>query len=63
MLGQTRVSNRTNNDALMQQAFVNRHCRPTHIDQNEIRHMLEMLVRAYDPCISCSVHALDVEFA
>jgi coenzyme F420-reducing hydrogenase alpha subunit len=23
---------------------------------------LEMLVRAYDPCISCSVHMLDVEF-
>jgi coenzyme F420-reducing hydrogenase alpha subunit len=26
-----------------------------------IKH-LEMLVRAYDPCISCSVHMLDVEF-
>ena len=24
---------------------------------------LEMLVRAYDPCISCSVHFLDVEFS
>jgi coenzyme F420-reducing hydrogenase alpha subunit len=23
---------------------------------------LEMLVRAYDPCISCSVHFLDVRF-
>jgi len=23
---------------------------------DEIRHILEMLVRAYDPCISCSVH-------
>jgi coenzyme F420-reducing hydrogenase alpha subunit len=23
---------------------------------------LEMLVRAYDPCISCSTHILDVEF-
>ena len=23
---------------------------------------LEMLVRAYDPCISCSCHLLDVEF-
>ena len=22
----------------------------------------EMLVRAYDPCISCSVHMLDVDF-
>ena len=28
----------------------------------EIVHALEMLVRAYDPCISCSVHILDVEF-
>jgi coenzyme F420-reducing hydrogenase alpha subunit len=23
---------------------------------------LEMLVRAYDPCISCSTHYLDVDF-
>jgi len=30
--------------------------------QDEIRLMLEMLVRAYDPCISCSTHLLDVEF-
>jgi len=30
--------------------------------QDEIRQMLEMLVRAYDPCISCSTHFLDVEF-
>lgn len=30
--------------------------------QDEIRQMLEMLVRAYDPCISCSVHFLDVKF-
>ncbi len=30
--------------------------------QDEIRLMLEMLVRAYDPCISCSVHFLDVRF-
>jgi len=28
----------------------------------EITLQLEMLVRAYDPCISCSVHLLDVEF-
>lgn len=28
----------------------------------EIVHALEMLVRAYDPCISCSVHILDVSF-
>ena len=31
--------------------------------QEEVRHMLEMLVRAYDPCISCSTHLLTVEFA
>jgi len=30
--------------------------------QDEVRLMLEMLVRAYDPCISCSVHMLDVKF-
>jgi coenzyme F420-reducing hydrogenase alpha subunit len=30
--------------------------------QDEIRLGLEMLVRAYDPCISCSTHYLDVTF-
>jgi coenzyme F420-reducing hydrogenase alpha subunit len=30
--------------------------------QDEIRLLLEMLVRAYDPCISCSCHYLDVKF-
>ncbi len=30
--------------------------------QDEIALLLEMLVRAYDPCISCSVHLLDVKF-
>jgi sulfhydrogenase subunit alpha len=30
--------------------------------QDEIRLKLEMLVRAYDPCISCSTHLLKVEF-
>lgn len=30
--------------------------------EDEIRQLLEMLVRAYDPCISCSTHYLDVEF-
>lgn len=30
--------------------------------QAEITRMLEMLVRAYDPCISCSTHFLNVEF-
>jgi sulfhydrogenase subunit alpha len=28
----------------------------------EITHSLEMLVRAYDPCISCSTHLVKVEF-
>jgi sulfhydrogenase subunit alpha len=30
--------------------------------RDEIRLSLEMLVRAYDPCISCSTHLLKVEF-
>ncbi len=30
--------------------------------EDEIELNLEMLVRAYDPCISCSTHYLDVEF-
>ncbi len=30
--------------------------------QEQITHSLEMLVRAYDPCISCSTHLLDVKF-
>jgi len=30
--------------------------------QDEVRHGLEMLVRAYDPCISCSTHLVTVEF-
>ncbi len=30
--------------------------------KDEITLMLEMLVRAYDPCISCSTHFLDVSF-
>ncbi len=30
--------------------------------EDEIRHTLEMLVRAYDPCISCSTHLLRVAF-
>ncbi len=30
--------------------------------QDDIRQKLEMLVRAYDPCISCSTHMLDVKF-
>jgi sulfhydrogenase subunit alpha len=37
---------------------------PEIIDEGkqQIKHKLEMLVRAYDPCISCSVHMLDVKF-
>jgi len=30
--------------------------------EDEVRLLLEMLVRAYDPCISCSAHQLRVEF-
>jgi len=30
--------------------------------KEEITLLLEMLVRSYDPCISCSVHLLDVRF-
>ena len=37
---------------------------PEFMDQGEdvLRHGLEMLVRSYDPCISCSTHYLDVKF-
>ena len=37
---------------------------PRFMDQSEdrIRLLLEMLVRSYDPCISCSTHCLNVEF-
>ncbi|MFA5314478.1 MAG: nickel-dependent hydrogenase large subunit [Candidatus Omnitrophota bacterium] len=31
-------------------------------DEEEMRLTLEMLARAYDPCISCSTHLLDVRF-
>ncbi len=33
-----------------------------HRSQDQIAHDLEMLVRAYDPCISCSVHLLKVDW-
>jgi sulfhydrogenase subunit alpha len=33
-----------------------------HRTQEQITHALEMLVRAYDPCISCSTHLLNVKF-
>lgn len=32
------------------------------MSEDEMRLAFEMLVRAYDPCISCSTHYLDVEF-
>ncbi len=37
---------------------------PEILDEGEdaVRQKLEMLVRAYDPCISCSTHALQVKF-
>ncbi len=37
---------------------------PQILDQpeDEIRQTMEMLVRAYDPCISCSTHTLDIRF-
>jgi sulfhydrogenase subunit alpha len=37
---------------------------PTLLDRKpeDITQALEMLVRAYDPCISCSAHVLDVKF-
>jgi len=31
-------------------------------DENAVRLKLEMLVRAYDPCISCSTHLLNIRF-
>lgn len=32
------------------------------LSEEEIRLRMEMLVRAYDPCISCSTHYLDITF-
>ena len=32
------------------------------LSRDELTLRMEMLLRAYDPCISCSVHMLDVEF-
>ena len=32
------------------------------LSKPEMTLQLEMLVRAYDPCISCSVHLLDIEW-
>ena len=33
-----------------------------HLPQEEITLQLEMLIRAYDPCISCSTHLVKVEY-
>ena len=33
-----------------------------HEGKDELQFKLEMLVRAYDPCVSCSTHFLDVKF-
>ncbi len=33
------------------------------LSRDDLRLHMEMLLRAYDPCISCSVHMLDVEFS
>ncbi len=33
-----------------------------HLGEKELQFRMEMLVRAYDPCISCSTHYLNVEF-
>ncbi|MBF0624438.1 MAG: Ni/Fe hydrogenase subunit alpha [Magnetococcales bacterium] len=33
-----------------------------HLSRNELTLHLEMLLRAYDPCISCSVHMLEVDY-
>lgn len=32
-----------------------------HLERAELQRQLEMLVRAYDPCISCSTHLLSIE--
>jgi coenzyme F420-reducing hydrogenase alpha subunit len=29
-------------------------------DGPDLRHSMEMMVRAYDPCISCSTHVLEL---
>jgi sulfhydrogenase subunit alpha len=33
-----------------------------HLGQEKLQFYMEMLVRAYDPCISCSTHFLNVDF-
>jgi coenzyme F420-reducing hydrogenase alpha subunit len=33
-----------------------------HLGEDGLRHAMEMLVRSYDPCISCSTHMLNIKF-
>jgi len=33
-----------------------------HLGEEGLRQGLEMLVRSYDPCISCSTHMLNIQF-
>ena len=33
-----------------------------HLGEDGLRQTMEMLIRSYDPCISCSTHMLNVEF-
>jgi coenzyme F420-reducing hydrogenase alpha subunit len=33
-----------------------------HEGEDALRQKMEMLVRSYDPCVSCSTHYLDIEF-
>jgi coenzyme F420-reducing hydrogenase alpha subunit len=54
------TSQNINNVEQDMKAFVPRML-PT-MTQEELALHMEMLLRAYDPCISCSVHMLDVEF-
>ncbi|MBF0261579.1 MAG: Ni/Fe hydrogenase subunit alpha [Magnetococcales bacterium] len=54
------TSQNINNIEQDMKAFVPRML-PT-MSQEELTLHMEMLLRAYDPCISCSVHMLDVEF-
>jgi sulfhydrogenase subunit alpha len=32
-----------------------------HLPEEELKHNCEMIVRAYDPCISCAVHLVDIK--
>ena len=54
------TSQNVNNIEKDMQAFVPQ--LPGNVGETTLAHRMEMLLRAYDPCISCSVHLLDVEF-